>query len=166
MVNPRCRCLDLTSFLLEPMQRITRYPLLLRQVVHYTPNNHPDHTSVLKALELTEVAVEKVNEAARETENQAKTIEIIKTVDFEGLDEVRWLFGIQIGIKLMSEHKKLDLYAPTRHLGRRQFILEGELVKVKNGKKMRAFLFNDLLILTQKHPSSSRGLLHIVYRKV
>lgn len=33
--NPRCRHLDLTSFLLEPMQRITRYTLLLKQV-HYS----------------------------------------------------------------------------------------------------------------------------------
>ena len=30
--NPRCRSLDLSSFLLEPMQRITRYPLLFKQV--------------------------------------------------------------------------------------------------------------------------------------
>lgn len=33
MANPECRQLDLASFLLEPMQRITRYALLLKQVV-------------------------------------------------------------------------------------------------------------------------------------
>jgi len=32
MSNPECRQLDLSSFLLEPMQRITRYALLLKQV--------------------------------------------------------------------------------------------------------------------------------------
>lgn len=30
--NPMCRGLDLSSFLLEPMQRLTRYPLLIKQV--------------------------------------------------------------------------------------------------------------------------------------
>lgn len=29
-----CRSLDLSHFLLEPVQRITRYPLLLRQVLN------------------------------------------------------------------------------------------------------------------------------------
>jgi len=32
MSNPECKQLDLSSFLLEPMQRITRYSLLLKQV--------------------------------------------------------------------------------------------------------------------------------------
>lgn len=30
--NPQCRGLDLTGFLLEPMQRLARYPLLIKQV--------------------------------------------------------------------------------------------------------------------------------------
>jgi len=30
--DPRCESLDLSSFLLEPVQRVARYPLLLRQV--------------------------------------------------------------------------------------------------------------------------------------
>lgn len=30
--NPKCDNLDLSSFLLEPVQRLARYPLLLRQV--------------------------------------------------------------------------------------------------------------------------------------
>lgn len=34
--RPSLRGLDLSSFLLIPMQRITRYPLLLKQILHYT----------------------------------------------------------------------------------------------------------------------------------
>jgi hypothetical protein len=38
--DPRCSCLDLASFLLEPVQRLARYPLLLKQVrkAHYSPS--------------------------------------------------------------------------------------------------------------------------------
>jgi len=48
MSNPECKQLDLSSFLLEPMQRITRYSLLLKQILHYTGTNHRDHDDVLQ----------------------------------------------------------------------------------------------------------------------
>ena len=34
--QPTVRGMDLSSFLLMPMQRITRYPLLLKQILNYT----------------------------------------------------------------------------------------------------------------------------------
>jgi len=34
-LDPKCGSLDLSSFLLKPMQRITRYPLLIRQVCEF-----------------------------------------------------------------------------------------------------------------------------------
>lgn len=34
--EPSLRGLDLSTYLLSPMQRITRYPLLLKQILHYT----------------------------------------------------------------------------------------------------------------------------------
>ena len=46
--------LDLSSFLLEPMQRMTRYPLLIRTILHHTPKEHPDQPVLLDALNLAE----------------------------------------------------------------------------------------------------------------
>ena len=34
--EPALRGLDLSTYLLSPMQRITRYPLLLKQIHNYT----------------------------------------------------------------------------------------------------------------------------------
>jgi len=34
--DPAVRNLDLSSYLLVPMQRITRYPLLIKQIIQYT----------------------------------------------------------------------------------------------------------------------------------
>ena len=37
--------LELAGFLLEPIQRVCRYPLLLKQLVDVTPESHTDHNN-------------------------------------------------------------------------------------------------------------------------
>jgi len=71
------------------MQRITRYALLFKQILHYTPKGHSDHDKVVFAHEVSESIVDRVNEAAREKENQAKLEEIAGAIDLENLDSVR-----------------------------------------------------------------------------
>ncbi|KAJ6145522.1 hypothetical protein N7470_009417 [Penicillium chermesinum] len=40
---------DLDSLLVKPVQRITKYPLLLTELLQATPEDHPDHANLLKA---------------------------------------------------------------------------------------------------------------------
>lgn len=49
---------------------------------------------------------------------------------------------------------RLDLTAPTRHMGERRLIKEGPLSKTKSGKKLRAFLCSDILVLTDEQAKS------------
>ncbi|KAI9193369.1 uncharacterized protein BJ171DRAFT_528088 [Polychytrium aggregatum] len=133
--NPACRSLDLHAFLLKPMQRITRYPLLLRQILHYTPKTHPDHQNVLQALELAEAAAERVNIAAKDRENRVAIEKIVASLDFDD----------------SPPEYRIDLFSSTRSLGKRQFIQEGPLAKAKSGRKLRGFIFNDLFLLAQPH---------------
>ncbi|TPX63645.1 hypothetical protein CcCBS67573_g08616 [Chytriomyces confervae] len=42
---------DLKELLLRPMQRMTRYPLLLRELEKRTPDNHPDKPLIKQAIE-------------------------------------------------------------------------------------------------------------------
>ncbi|CAI2169930.1 13957_t:CDS:10 [Funneliformis geosporum] len=145
--NPQCGSLDLSSFLLKPMQRITRYPLLIRQILHYTDKNNLDHEDMMQALHKAEAILEDTNEAAREQENQLKLTEISKLVDLEDLDE------------------KLDLMSTTRLVGKRQFILEGPLRKAKSGRHLYGYLFNDLLILAQHNKKAvARGYQYALYK--
>ena len=44
---------------------------------------------------------------------------------------------------------RLDLTAPTRYMGSRKLVKEGILLKAKSGRKLRAFLCNDILVLTE-----------------
>ncbi|KAJ3050644.1 hypothetical protein HK097_008351 [Rhizophlyctis rosea] len=141
--NPACRFLDLSSFLLEPMQRITRYTLLLRQILHHTPKDHPDHNDVVHALAVSEEVAERVNLAAREQESREKIAEIKQGLDLEG--------------------EQLDLFSKTRFLGVRVFLGEGWVQKSKSGRKLHLYLFNDLVLLGQSKGKSERG--EVLYRK-
>ncbi|KAI9099787.1 Dbl homology domain-containing protein [Phlyctochytrium arcticum] len=138
--NRDCRSLDLSSFLLQPMQRITRYALLLKQVLHYTSKTHPDHEDVVRALDLAEKSAEMVNSAARERESLEKLEEVSRILD------------------LACDEHRLDLRAPTRVLGPRIFILEGPLIKSKSGRKLHGYLFNDVLLLAQPKSKQDRGI--------
>ncbi|KAK9766343.1 hypothetical protein K7432_004643 [Basidiobolus ranarum] len=140
MRSPECRNLDLSSFLLEPMQRITRYPLLLRQILHYTSKDHDDYQYISQALEKAEGILHEANRVAKIREDEGKLKEISSLVDFT------------------SSEEKLDLMLNTRLLGPRQFVMEGILVKAKSGRKLQAFLFNDLLLLTQFPRSSLKNV--------
>jgi len=148
MANPECRQLDLASFLLEPMQRITRYALLLKQILHYTNTNHRDHNDILQALRAMEERVEKINETTTEFENQEKINTILKNVDFH--------------------KKKIDLRSPSGFVKSRKFILEGPLAKAKSGRKLYGYLFNDIIIFTYPKSNSSitmvKGAKYWLYR--
>ncbi|CAG8557077.1 1263_t:CDS:10 [Ambispora leptoticha] len=144
--DPQCRSLDLSSYLLKPLQRITRYPLLFRQILHYTEKDHPDHEKIMQSLKKAEDILEETNEAAREQENQVKLAEISKLIDLDGLEV------------------KLDLTSMTRLLGKRQFVMEGPLQKAKSNRKLHGYLFNDLLILAQESRNSTRGYKYFPYR--
>lgn len=69
------------------MQRITRYSLLLKQILHYTPKTHPDHDGVVKALAMSEKAAEMVNNAAKARESEEKLEEVRRVLDL-ACDEV------------------------------------------------------------------------------
>ncbi|OQU99545.1 RhoGEF domain-containing protein [Cladophialophora immunda] len=59
---------SLDALLVKPIQRITKYPLLLNQLLEATPNTHPDVEFIRKAaVEVTEVNV-RINEVKKHTE--------------------------------------------------------------------------------------------------
>lgn len=62
----------MASFLLEPVQRLARYPMLIRQILHYTPKTYAEHDLVAKSLNLTEDLLRETNEAVRSAENREK----------------------------------------------------------------------------------------------
>ncbi|XP_053772799.1 intersectin-1 isoform X3 [Desmodus rotundus] len=130
-MDPRCKGMPLSSFILKPMQRVTRYPLIIKNILENTPENHPDHSHLRQALEKAEELCSQVNEGVREKENSDRLEWIQAHVQCEGLSE------------------QLVFNSVTNCLGPRKFLHSGKLYKAKSNKELYGFLFNDFLLLTQ-----------------
>ncbi|XP_066234844.1 intersectin-2 isoform X3 [Saccopteryx leptura] len=128
--DPRCKGMPLSSFLLKPMQRITRYPLLIRSILENTPESHVDHSSLKLALERAEELCSQVNEGVREKENS---------------DRLEW---IQAHVQCEGLAEQLIFNSLTNCLGPRKLLHSGKLYKAKSNKELQGLLFNDFLLLT------------------
>ncbi|KAI1333348.1 hypothetical protein F5Y16DRAFT_393745 [Xylariaceae sp. FL0255] len=62
------RAWNLDSLLIKPMQRITKYPNLLIQLLHETPSDHPDRPSLEAAKVALENAIEEINKTKKNFE--------------------------------------------------------------------------------------------------
>ena len=76
MTNEECRGLTLFSFLIKPIQRICKYPLLLKDLLKHTPSAHSDYEKLESALQKIEFVVSYVNERKRIAENLQKIIDV------------------------------------------------------------------------------------------
>ena len=70
------------------MQRITRYALLLRQILHYTPKLHREYDSSMIALQMSEEFLDHINNAIKLRQSILNIDRIVKTVDLEIPSEV------------------------------------------------------------------------------
>jgi len=109
---PQCRKLDFESFLIKPLQRLCKYPLLLRvrlctlattavaavcsstllllrmqELMKYTGQEHGDFVDLTNAYQKIVTIVDQVNERVRKVENVARLLEV--SSKFENT-EVRW----------------------------------------------------------------------------
>ncbi|XP_029984422.1 intersectin-2a isoform X2 [Sphaeramia orbicularis] len=138
--NYRCKGMPLSSFLLKPMQRITRYPLLIKNILEHTPDGHADRGPLRDALDRAEELCSQVNEGVREKENS---------------DRLEW---IQSHVQCEGPIEHLVFNSLTNCLGPRKLLHSGRLYKTKSSRELWAFLFNDFLLLTHSaKPFSSSG---------
>ncbi|XP_029011884.1 FYVE, RhoGEF and PH domain-containing protein 1 isoform X2 [Betta splendens] len=118
----RCGNLTLQHHMLEPVQRIPRYELLLKDYLHRLPEDAPDYKDAQKSLELIATAAEHSNAAIRKMERMRK---LLKVYELLGGEE--------------------DIVNPTNEL-----IKEGHILKLsnKNGSTQDRYLilFNDRLL--------------------
>lgn len=78
---------ELPATLLKPVQRILRYPLLLKEILKHTPEHWPHHHELQMALDAMYEMMSDVNETQRRAENQFLTRELQDRVrDWKGLE--------------------------------------------------------------------------------
>ncbi|KAJ3273942.1 Rho guanine nucleotide exchange factor 4 [Terramyces sp. JEL0728] len=109
---------------LKPIQRVCKYPLLVRELIRATDPSHPDMENLNKALLKIETVVTTINEGARHTENVHKMIEL----------QTKFL-------------TKVSLVAPSRSLVKSRSI---DAYNANGDRKKReVYLFNDMLVIAK-----------------
>ncbi|KAK0182732.1 hypothetical protein PV327_000835 [Microctonus hyperodae] len=131
--DPRTKGMPLSSFLIKPMQRITKYPLIIGKILEYTPSEHPDRQYLQEALAKAEEFCTQVNEGVREKENS---------------DRLEWL-QTHVSCNDNALEEKLVFNSLTNSAGPRKLLHYGILHKAKSGKELVAFLTNDFLLFAQ-----------------
>jgi len=114
--------LSLNGFLTKPIQRVTRYPLLIEKILKHTPFNHPDYQSIQEALECARQLNERINKQICEQENHSRLDwlqhHFIFTTDEDSADG--YIFD-----------ELLKFNSPTKFHTQRQLLLHGLIVKVR-----------------------------------
>ncbi|KAM9807558.1 FYVE, RhoGEF and PH domain-containing protein 4a [Neosynchiropus ocellatus] len=117
-----CGCLTLQHHMLEPVQRVPRYEMLLKDYLKKLPQDAPDRRDAEKSLEIIATAATHSNSAIRKSENLKKLMEIYE---------------------MLGEEE--DIVHPSN-----EFIKEGHILKLaaRNTSAMDRylFLFNNMLL--------------------
>ncbi|XP_062990653.1 neuroepithelial cell-transforming gene 1 protein isoform X3 [Elgaria multicarinata webbii] len=134
--SPFSRKLDLWSFLDIPRSRLVKYPLLLKEILRHTPNDHPDVQILEEAISIIQGVLSDINLKKGESECQYY------------IDKLEYL-----------DEKQRD----PRIEASKVLLCHGEL-KNKNGHKLYVFLFQDILVLTRPVTRNERHSFQ-VYRQ-
>lgn len=151
--NPKCEGLSMHSFLLLPMQRITRLPLLVEAVKNRLELESEQYRLVNKALSSLRKIVVECNEGSRKMERMEQMYHINQQLDFK--------------------IKKIPLVSAARWL-----VKKGELIRIMPessaklpfGKRKPAtqpiylYLFTDILLVTKKKSEESFSVVDYAWR--
>lgn len=167
----RCQNLNLQSFLLLPMQRITRMPLLILAILNRTPLDHPNHDIVeqtlrtvqkvrrlgvwlLFTLSHTSQLVTACNDGARRMERTEELHSIYHKLDF-GKIKVPRPHPLVLPTDCLPP-QPFPLVSVTRQLERKGTLLHLQVEQRLFGKPrikqtpLYVFVFTDYVILSKK----------------
>ncbi|KAG1937919.1 rho guanine nucleotide exchange factor [Pimephales promelas] len=138
--SPHCRRLQLKDLLVSEMQRLTKYPLLLDNIIKHTEMSSPDLQQLQRAQVCCRGILQAVNEVVRETEHRHRLSQYQRRLDLTPLERQ--------ANPVAAQFKNLDLT-------RKRMIHEGPLTwRVSKDKaiEIQALLLSDLLLLLLKGP--------------
>lgn len=129
------------DYLIQPVQRLPRYVLLLSSLLRHTPASDTLHHSTIQAaLSKIESVASFVNERKRDAENMARLCSVAERISG----------GLPEDIHLLQPHRRLVREGAVMVLSSRSllgFDLLGSSLKVS---RVNLLLFNDLLIWTNE----------------
>ncbi|RVE54985.1 hypothetical protein evm_000352 [Chilo suppressalis] len=153
--HPACQSLSLHSFLMLPMQRVTRLPLLLDAVLRHLPTRDQEYEACACALATLNHFVSQCNEGARNTERVEEMFRLAHAIEFPAHVRNPPLLG-----PACSRRDKRPVRWLVRSGEMTQLVWKADELKLTFGRKyhkvpLHLFLFNDLLVITKKKSDES-----------
>lgn len=135
LTDPAAKGQNLLSYLIKPIQRICKYPLLFRELIAHTPEDHKDYSTLVEVKEEIDKVVSHVNEEKRRIEKQNQMLDIYSSIDGEFESELviqgrTCILERKITGKIVSKSSKL-VSSDSRH------------------ENFKLFVFNDLVLVTK-----------------
>ncbi|XP_044260068.1 uncharacterized protein LOC123008342 [Tribolium madens] len=152
-----CQSLTLYSFLMLPMQRITRWPLLVDAVLKRLSPQDSEYLTCQYALATLNKIVIQCNEGARRKERENEMKKIVTQLDFaKGVPP----------IEIVSENRWLIRSGTVTHMQQRT-----DEIKLTFGKRftkvtLHLFLFNDYLFVTKPKSENLYTVIHYCARNL
>ncbi|KAK2538550.1 Arhgef26 [Columba guinea] len=148
--HEECRNLPMISFLILPMQRVTRLPLLMDTICQKTPKDSSKYENCKQALKEVSKLVRLCNEGARKMERT----------------EMMYTINSQLEFKI----KPFPLVSSSRWLVKRgeltAYVEDTGLFSKRTSKQqVYFFLFNDVLIITKKKSEESYNVTDYALRE-
>ncbi|XP_046547057.1 LOW QUALITY PROTEIN: ephexin-1-like [Haliotis rubra] len=143
--NPECQSLPMSSFLLLPMQRITRLPLLVDAICHRLEPGSDRHKSSARALENLHRVVRKCNDGAKKMQQTEQMCILASQLDFK-VKEIPLISSSRYIVK-QAELTRISTDASSR-------IPFGKAFRGPSKQNMYLFLFNDMVMITKKKGNS------------
>ncbi|CAM4735940.1 unnamed protein product [Leuciscus chuanchicus] len=139
--SEECGGLPMISFLILPMQRVTRLPLLLDTICQKTPHDKAEYYAARWALKAISKLVKNCNDGARRMERTEQMYTIQKQMEFGKIKP----FPLVSSSRWLKKSGELAAYTDDLSIFRKAF----------SYKSFYLFLFNDVLIVTKKKSEES-----------
>jgi len=129
------RRLPLESFLARPTTRLGRYPILIRDILKHTKEDHPDQKTLKVTMEIIQNILKQVNERAGKTTNKIKLDQWAKLLDQTTMEKIEDILGLRLN-------------SP-----KREFLREGSLLLKREGttpQEVDIVFLDNAFVITRK----------------
>ncbi|KAI8336591.1 Dbl homology domain-containing protein [Chlamydoabsidia padenii] len=128
--RPESERLELNGYLTKVTTRLARYPILLNNILHWTPANHPDHESLGRVLEILGQFLQRLDHQVGLVSHQ-----------FE-LEQ----FSERLVFNKFTHQQSLDFDLKSPH---RRLVHQGRMQRTSLDGDIQVFLFDHLLVFTK-----------------
>jgi len=125
---------ELTSYLIQPVQRVPRYVMLLKEIRKHTSASAPDYENLTIALKRVKTSAIAINESKRNMENMTKLLEISDSIS-----------NLPKGFQIIIPHRKF-----IRHSSMQSIKAKKSLMSTIRTSDREVYLFSDVMLWTNK----------------